>query len=120
VYVLRTVAAAPLPAVVIDNGYAVVTFVADTLRLRPDGSGVQVIAERTRDAGQPEVARTESRALSYSVVGDRIEISIVCPPTALMLGAAPPHYRGALTRTGLRLERALEYRVPLLYERVAE
>ena len=120
VYVLRSVAAAPLPAVVIDNGYAVVTFVADTLRLRPDGSGVQVIAERTRDAGQPEVEGMQVRPLHYTVVGNRIEVSLVCPPTALMLCAAPPHYRGTLTTTGLRLERALEYRVPFVYELVDE
>jgi hypothetical protein len=120
VYVLRTVAGSPVPAVVLDNGYAVVTFLADTLRLQPDGSGVQVVVERTRDSGQPETESSEVRPLTYTVAGSRIAISIVCPPTALMLCAAPPHYRGTLTPTGLRLERALEYRVPLVYERVDE
>jgi hypothetical protein len=120
VYVLRSVAAAPLPAVVVDNGYVVVRFVADTLRLRPDGSGVQIIAERTRslDPDLPETESTQAYPLHYIVAGDRIEISIECPPNALMLCAEPPHYRGTVTRTGLRLDRALEYRVPFVYERV--
>jgi hypothetical protein len=122
VYVLRTVADAPLPAVVVDNGYVVVRFVADTLRLNPDGTGVQVIVQRARSP-DPETPEAEERwvaPLEYTLNGDRIEVSLVCPPNALMLCAAPPHYRGTVTPTGLRLERALEYRVPFVYERVDE
>jgi hypothetical protein len=100
-------------------------FVADTLRLNPDGSGAQVVVVRRTtpsEPDQPEVEEREVSRLHYAVSGDRIEISFVCPdpPGALMSCVAPPHYTGTLTAAGVRFDHALAYRTPLVFERISE
>jgi hypothetical protein len=119
-YVLRTVAGDPLPTALIDNEYATIVTLADTVWLEADGSGVEVATERSTDksSGTPPVVRTDARPFSYSLAGSRIEVSFECNDVIIRSCLAPPHYRGRLTDERLALESAMAYRTPLEYERV--
>ncbi len=79
-YVLRTVAGEPVPAALIDNEYATILTLADTLWLEVDGTGVEVATERSTDkgSGTTTVVRTDARPFSHGLAGDRIEVSFEC------------------------------------------
>lgn len=119
-YVLRTVAGEPVPAPLIDNEYATIVTLADTVWLEPGGTGVEVATERSTDkaSGAPPVVRTDARPFSYGLAGGRIEVSFECNDVIIRSCSAPPHYRGTLTEARLTLDNALSYRTPLAYERV--
>ena len=119
-YVLRTVAGEPVPAALIDNEYATIVTLADTLWLEADGTGVEVATERSTDkaSGDAPVVRSDARPFSYAFVGRRIEVSFECNDVIIRSCAAPPHYLGTLTDARLVLDNAFSFRTPLVYERV--
>ena len=115
-YVLRTVAATAPPTVWISNESVSVTILADTLILDDRGQGRRVTVQRYREASGPEpFVRREESALTYVRRGDRIEIGLACPDLALCV--APPHFVGRVTSDGVLFTTALNYAVPLRYER---
>jgi hypothetical protein len=118
VYVLRSLAGSPPP--VVANQAANLVAIADTIRLRPGGTGVETGVELAIDETLPEgeIKRHYRREFSYRLSGDRIEVDFPCPTDALILCIAPPHYVGRLTAGGLELDYALYYRTPLLFDRV--
>lgn len=120
IYVLRTVAGVPVPAPLIDNEHVTIVTLADTIWLEADGTGVEVVTERTTDkaSGDPTVVRTDARTFGYSVAGGRIEVSFECNDVIIRSCSAPPHYQGTLSAAQLTLNHALHYRTPLSYERV--
>jgi hypothetical protein len=118
-YVLRTVDGAPLPAVAGSGPGGVFTVRADSLRLEPDGRGVQVTRMLVDLVdGEPTEERWETR-FTYVLRGHRLELSVVCPPEPISSCTAPPHDRGTLTDDGLRLEPSMGYEGPRSYARVA-
>jgi hypothetical protein len=105
-YVLQSVGGSPLPVVVIDNAYATVTLLADTLRLKPDRTGTEVHAARvlTHGSGRPEATSAGQMPLVYRLREGQIDIRYICPPEALCtMGAVPPHATGRFTADGLVL-----------------
>ena len=117
-YVLRTVAATAPPTVWISNESVSITILADTLTLDDRGQGRRVTVQRYREASGPEpFVRREESALTYVRRGDRIEIELACPDLALCV--APPHFVGRVTSDGVLFTTALNYAVPLRYERVS-
>jgi hypothetical protein len=119
-YVLRSVAGDPVPAVLIDNEYVTIVALADTIWLEADGSGIEVATERATDkaSGTPPVVSSDERPFSYDLAGGRIEVSLECIDVIIRSCVAPPHYQGGLTEARLTLDRALHYRTPLSYDRV--
>jgi hypothetical protein len=120
IYVLRTVAGDPVPAVLVDNEHVTIVTLADTVWLEADGTGIEVATERSTDkaSGATPVVRTDARPFSYGLAGGRIEVSFECNDVIIRSCIAPPHYQGGLTEARLTLDRALHYRTPLSYERV--
>ncbi|HEU5169309.1 MAG TPA: hypothetical protein VFU46_02160 [Gemmatimonadales bacterium] len=119
VFVLRTVAGEPLPAAWIANEDVTITVRADTIRLRSDGTGTRVVVEHVAEQNQPVAPeRSVQASLEYRMSGERIEIDLTCDDVILQLCVAPPHLLGVRTRDALELDHALNYRVPLRYERV--
>jgi hypothetical protein len=117
-YVLRAVAATAPPTVWISNESVSITILADTFMLRDRGQGRRIAVQRYREASGPESSvRREESALTYARRGDRIEIGLACPDLALCV--APPHFVGRVTSDGLLFTTALNYAVPLRYERVS-
>jgi hypothetical protein len=92
-YVLRTVAGAELPAVLVDNEHAEIVSPAPVTRL-------------------------DERPFSYSLDRGRIEVGFECNDVVIRSCSPPPHLRGVLADQKLVLDHALYYRTPLEYERV--
>jgi hypothetical protein len=115
---MRTVGGDPLP--VVANEAGTLTAIADTIRLGPNGSGIQRGVERVSDATLPGATATRryERSFTYRTTGQGIEISLECPPDTLMLCVAPPHFIGVLTQSGLDFTHALYYRTPVHYDRI--
>jgi hypothetical protein len=122
-YVLRSVAGELLPAVAVASDDATFRIVADTLRLRADGTGRRLTTTEIEPAvapaggNGPEVVRGE-RALRFRVVSARVEIEYVCGINEMCV--APPHLSGRRGRGELRIDYALGGRVPLVYGRIGE
>ena len=116
-YVLRTVAGDPLPAILVDNEHATVVSIADTIWLEPDGTGVEVATERSTDKGTARtVVHRDERPFSYTLERDRIAVSFECNDVIIRSCAPPPHLLGVLRASGLVLESTLYHRTPLVYE----
>ena len=117
VYVLRQMAGEALPGVITSPG-GTIRFDADTLHLRPDGTGLQVTRLFMIPAnGVAHEERWEAR-ITYQLRGDGLEISYVCPPEEFAICTAPPHYRGSLSGATLPIDQAMRFPTPLEYERV--
>ncbi len=117
-YVLRSAGGAAVPVVWISNESVTITVVADTMRLREGGQGRRVLVEEYREETPPAPRmHREAGRFDYTRRGDRIEISLPCADMASCV--APPHFVGRITPDGLVFEQALNYRVPLRYERVS-
>lgn len=119
-YVLRSVAGDPLPTVQFATEYITVRVLADTLRLRADGTGTERILQQAHLSTStiPEPPEARESDVRYRTRRNRIELEYICPPNALC--AAPPHLRGRLARGGLVFDYALGMRAPLVYERIAD
>lgn len=118
IYVLHEVAGAPLPAVAGTSPGGVFTVHADTLRLEPDGRGVQVTRMFVDPVDGASMEQRWVANFTYVLRGDRFELSFVCPPEPISSCTQPPHYRGALTGDVLRLEPAQLYKGPRTYRQV--
>ena len=109
-YVLRTIDGDSLPATQGSSGpltdYTIVV-VADTLRLAPDGSGTLITIEDVVHEGSGgEVERVRLDAtLHFSTTDDRVEITFLCPPNALMNCAPGPHMTARPASGGLSVTR---------------
>ena len=121
VYVLRTVAGQQLPAVGISHEHFRSVIHADTIWLHADGTGAAVSVERVTESEPPaERERSDVAPFRYSVSGSRFEADMPCNDVIILSACvAPPHYVGDFTSPGLRLTHALNYRVPMVFERVA-
>lgn len=119
VYALRSMAGQQLPAVATTSPGARFTFRADTITLESDGRGTQVTRVLVEtDQAAPMEERWVAH-FRYELRGDRFTVSFVCPPDPISSCVAPPHLAGRLAGASLRLDRALGYPVPMVYERVA-
>jgi hypothetical protein len=119
-YVLRQVGGDALPAVLSENGFFRLVVLADTLRLRPDGTGTVTGLRDEQPLGAGITAagpKLVTMALMYHVVHDRIEMSFVCPPYALCVRELP-QYVATTTLGGVLVDSAPGFRVPLVYQRI--
>jgi hypothetical protein len=114
---LRSVGGEPLPMVWISNESVAITVRADPIRMRDGSTGDRVVVQEYQEAlpSAPAVRR-ETADFEFVQRVDRIELSFVCPGLALCV--APPHFVGRVTADGIVFDEALNYRVPLCYERV--
>ena len=114
-YVLQSVGANPLPALMPTTGNWQYRVVADTVVLRKDGSGVHVRWSQSFQSGTAEPAPTRWEiGLGYRIAGSDIEITMICPPNALC--TAGPHMIARRDGDGLRVEAegtVLQYRETL-------
>jgi len=118
-YVLRSVAGDALPAALVVNDHVTIVALADTVWLRPDGTGLQVVVHRVADAGAPQSAEYRfEQPFTYQQTGERIAISLDCIDVIIRSCVPPPHYQGTLSESSLTLDAALFYRTPLLYHRL--
>jgi hypothetical protein len=132
-YVLTRVAGEPLPTLIFSTDFSP-TVVADTLRLRADGTGSrmrlvvlspgtsrsprlgfgsELATKATMDSGVDTTIRLTSVAatnLTFEVVGGLLAITYVCPINADC--APPPHAIGVRTSVGLTVTREGTARVP--------
>ena len=115
-YVLRSIAGNALPAVAYTTPGLTSRVLADTLRLRADGTGsatrTAVLDPPAADAGVPYTVTSD---LTYAVVGGRVQVTYACPPNASCV--AGPHLVARREGGGLVAERALAERVPQVYAR---
>lgn len=103
-YALASYGGDPLPAVAFDDTErGRLELLADTLRLRGDGTGSRVTVSRWRPPGATATLPTERREsqLGYEVRGNRLEISFVCGPHELC--AEGPHLTGRANGASIRL-----------------
>jgi hypothetical protein len=118
IYVLRSVAGTPLPAVVVSHESYRAVMTSDTMFLHADGTGgIASVKRVTEDEPAGERTMREQASFTYALSGDRLTAEIPCGP--LMSCLMPPHYAGALSADALELDLALNYRVPLRYAKVA-
>jgi hypothetical protein len=120
-YVLRTVAGDPVPAVAAAHEGVTVTLIADTIILHRGGMGSETHLTTTdspRSIANPSYDRTRPVVSSFlwQRRGDALVIEFHCPDMASCI--APPHRTGHFTATGLELDYAIQWRTPLVYERV--
>ena len=116
VYVLERVGSDPLPAVYDSNAYVRVRVLADTLRLRADGTGTRtglLEYEALQNGDGAPQAVPVAQDFAFEVVLGRVEIAFVCADWASCI--APPHYIARPQPSGLRVDYALGGRVPLIY-----
>jgi len=115
-YVLTRVAGDPLPTHIFDQPATSPIVVADTLRLRADGTGSRmrlVLLPGISAVGADTIVRLTSVAaasLTFEAVGNALAITYVCPINADC--APPPHAIALLNSAGLTVTREGAARVP--------
>ena len=115
-YVLRSIADDPLPAVYRDGDFATLHILADTLFLANDGTGQEVRLSEMVDKADGSANRyTSVTDFDYVLANGEIEIAYECADMGSCI--APPHLAGAVTITGIAVDVSLG-RVPLLFERL--
>lgn len=117
-FVLRSVDGEPVPTVLAANDVVSTTVLDDRIILYDDGTAEKIIEVRYTVPGATspgEVDRSRS-TLDYHETAGGIELNYRCADNASCIG--PPHLVGRMTETGLQLDQALNYRVPLVYERI--
>lgn len=90
-YVLERVGDAPVPTVIFTDSRGTVRVIADTLVLGADGRGrfISVQTIEPEGASGPGAPMRVESDLRFDIVGSMVEITYVCPPSALCL--AGPH-----------------------------
>lgn len=114
-FILRTVQGNPLPALSHADSWSN-RFVADTLTLRNDGTGVQHGRSLHRN-GKDGVDSTLhlSRRLVYTLDGARITVRFPCG--GCLSTNVEADLSGEVTRDGIRFDQSAYFRVPLVYEK---
>lgn len=97
IYALRSAGGQSLPATVTIGSFSFV-ILADTLHLRPDGSGRH--ARISQNPGGPP--QRFDIDLRFETLNGRIEITFMCPPNALC--TAGPHLIARREGSGLRAD----------------
>ena len=118
-FVLTSVAGDPLPAVLTANDVATLIVVDDRIVLFDDGTAEKhTVVSYGGGPGATSPSETDrSRStLDYHEVGGEIHLNYRCNDTASCIG--PPHLVGRYIEGGLQLDFALNFRVPLVYERI--
>jgi hypothetical protein len=109
-YVLFATGGADFPVAVLDNEVVTVSILADTFRLRDDGTGSHTRSQRVAQHGPQPVVETHTwtSEFTYQMRGDGFEISYECPgfaspafPTSCI---PPPHEIGRWVSGGFVLE----------------
>lgn len=104
-YVLRTVAGESLPTVLHTNEFYESRVFADTLRLRPGGTGTLSGVEDARSLTPSlpdEGPQSVTIQFHYQIGGtNQLAIAFDCPPNADC--APPPHMTARLTNGGLQM-----------------
>ena len=121
IYALQRVESDHLPTVLYTNEFVRVRVLADTIRLRADGTGMQFgvhESEPLQEGLELENPVRGETDLRYEIVGANIEIAHVCPPNANCL--PPPHFIARKPSEELLVHSAPGQlvRVPLFYTRV--
>jgi hypothetical protein len=117
-YALTRVGGNALPAFVFDNGSVSAVVVADTIRIRSDGTGSRTGVWIYTNVG-PQLAITAPNRVEgtsefvYKVVKNRLEMTTVCGPLANC--APPPHVVAIRTPNGLSVTFEGIARVPQEY-----
>ena len=91
-YALVSLASQSLPA----SPYpldAATTVLADTVRLRSDGTGERVVRE---NVGNLRMLFEDRVELTWRAIGDSLEVSFPCDDVTLASCIAPPHLAGRL------------------------
>jgi hypothetical protein len=122
-FTLESVNGRALPAVYIVGDYTSWEIVADTMVLRPDGTGTHVAISRpvypNVPAGQANRIVTD---FTYTLAQDRLEITLECNDVVLLARAAscvaPPHFAGTLSSDGITFDIALSYPTPARFTRI--
>ena len=120
-YVLQRIAANPLPAELYRNEDVAVRVIADTIRLRADGTASTAGAtelEWLRDGAASREQSSSESAAHFRIVDGRIEITWICPINANC--AEGPHLIARRDGDGLRVEHVLGANGPLFYTRIAD
>lgn len=113
-YALVAIGGDALPARA--NTWSGIETLADTIRLREDGTGERISVDREAGSG---VNRRHEEAIVWRVNGDALEVSFPCPTNALVSCIAPPHLAGPML-PGMQWapEIAIMYGRTPLYQRV--
>ena len=120
-FVLRQVQQDLLPTVMSQNEFFVIRVLADTIRLRADGtgnfSGVRESVSLQGGSGEGPVHVASD--LHYRVMGNRVEIDFDCPDLAICV--PPPHLiaNGVGDHLTASWGPHMSGRSPLIYEKVA-
>ena len=119
-YVLERVGDDPLPAEVFRDTHGIVSIIADTMRLGTNGRGsfasVRIIDPVGIEA--PQIPNRLDIALTFRIVGSRIEMEFICAPNALCI--AGPHLIARQNARGLVVEASLVADAPLHYRRLPD
>jgi hypothetical protein len=110
IYVLSEVASEAWP--VPSYPGSTVEIVGDTLRLREDGTGVQIAVRRDMTTG--DVMRTRGD-FEWTRTGARLEISLPCNDNLRALCIAPPHLSGLVSDAEWVLDHAAWYELPVAF-----
>jgi hypothetical protein len=106
-YVLERINTEPLPAVYSDTDQAVVSILADTMRLGADKHGTETRRQRVQIKGSTATPgeMTLLLGLGYETDGDRLRMGYLCSPDpgTLCLSTVPVSITAELTPTGLRM-----------------
>jgi hypothetical protein len=118
-YVLERVGGAPLPAEVFRDRQSMMQVLADTLRLRDDGTGHYASIRAIHLLGGSLASDIPTRLdsdLQFEIVGTRIDIAFACPENANCI--AGPHLVAHQHDGGLIIGTSLVADAPLRYRRV--
>lgn len=94
------------------------TLLADTLRLKSDGTLVRSGRTHYDYDTFPDTTVSSTVPYLHQTEGFRIELEYVCPPNALC--SPPPHLWGTVTGESLVLKAAEDPRATLRYRRIEE
>ena len=102
-FVAESVGGEALPALVVDNEYATITLLADTIRIHADGTGSRVtIVHAVTDfveVPDPGPVKRYVNTFSYRYVDGRFELEYPCNDVIIVVAScvAPPHLTGTFS-----------------------
>ena len=120
-YVLQRIATDPLPAELFRNEDVAVRVIADTIRLRADGTASTAGAtelEWLHDGAAPRERSSSESAAHFRIVDGHIEVTWICPINANCVEG--PHLIARRDGDGLRVEHVYQASGPLFYTRIVD